>query len=227
MASEPNGTRTAAQAPQPKKYQQITHPQHPVLFSLSLCVFVPAGTPVSTPFLASAPEPSRVLPRERREPRFRCFFFNASSSSDGGAKERTETWKTVDSGGAARFREESAVSSVSMRPRYRILRKALLGGFSSAQSLGQLLHTVSFNSPIVVLGSNSCVRRRPDTSNSAIETVDPSDKEVIVDSCVCGMMDDWRGSPTGSFGGDGGTREVEGTWEVTGSAIRLRVGRKK
>jgi len=191
-------------------HQQMMHPQHLGLSSRSTRPF-PAPSPASIPTPGSVPDTSRLFPRppaRRVVPRFLCFFFKPSSSSDGGAKERTEICTTVDSGGAARFKDESTVSSVRMRPRYRILRNAPLGGCSSAQSLGQLLHTISFNSPIVTLRSNSCVRRRPETSRSVMETLEVSD---IAGSGICCVIGDGVGSAMASLGAGGGTREVEGT----------------
>jgi len=125
----------------------------------------------SPPFITSAPFAPASVPvlRPRLVPRFFGFFF-ISSSLEVGANERTDTWTTVDSGGSGRFRDVRDVSSVRMRPRYSIRRNAALGGSSSDQSLGHVLHTISLSSPMLVFGSNSTVRRRPETSSRVMET---------------------------------------------------------
>jgi len=58
-------------------------------------------------------------------------------------------------------------------------RKDALGGSSSAQSEGQVLHTTSFSSPIVTLGSKSNVLLRPETRSREIETVGGVDDTIV------------------------------------------------
>jgi len=142
----------------------MTHPpQHPPVSSVS-------GSALSLASTVAFPVSTGILRPRLIVPRFFGFFFKSSSEAVG-AKERTETCTTVDSGGSGKLSEVMVVSSVRIRPKYKIRKKAALGGSSSDQSAGHVLHTISFISPIVILGSNSIARRRPETNKSVIETL--------------------------------------------------------
>lgn len=153
--------------------------------------------------VAAAPSAAEEL-RPRRDPRFLGFF---KSSLDVGANERTDTCMTVASGGSAKLSDESIVSSVRIRPKYRIRKNEALGGSSSDHSPGQVLHTISLSSPTVVCFSNSTVRRRPETRRSVMETFG------VAGTCV-GSAE----SSAGSAIEPSAPSRIEGTLDASGSS---------